>query len=62
MRGQDPPRGTISFGAFAPFLPFGSRSAEGLVDDAQELDDPSSALLGLLALRAEVFVVVTLAR
>jgi predicted ATPase len=31
-----------------------------IVDDAQELDDASSALLGLLALRPEVFVVVTL--
>jgi tetratricopeptide (TPR) repeat protein len=74
---------TVPFGAFAPLLPLGSRSAEGLadalreasdtiaataagstlllmVDDAQELDDASSALLGLLALRREVFVVVTL--
>ncbi len=31
-----------------------------MVDDAQELDDASSTLLGLLALRPEVFVVVTL--
>jgi DNA-binding NarL/FixJ family response regulator len=31
-----------------------------MVDDAHELDDASSALLGLLALRPEVFVVVTL--
>ncbi len=31
-----------------------------MVDDAHELDDASSALLGLLALRPEVFLVITL--